>query len=140
MSFGLTACDSGGSDGTSSETGDSGSEGESTGEPMDMPTGAMCDASSTLTYESFGEKFMNDYCTSCHESTAVGDDRFDAPEDVNFDTVEDVRMHLMSIDSWAGASDSVTNTLMPPPEAIGIMQPTLQERMDLAVWLACGAP
>ena len=50
------------------------------------------------------------------------------------------------IDQWAGAGPAATNTIMPParcPSTPGgpldrdCPQPTLQQREDLSVWLAC---
>ena len=36
------------------------------------PSGAGCKEGSTLTWDSFGEKFMTDYCTRCHASSLAG--------------------------------------------------------------------
>ncbi len=134
---GVPACDSGSSGDGDGESSDSESD---TGDPQPTPTGAQCDPANTLTYENFGEAFMDDYCTACHASTVTGDDRFDAPVGVDYDTQADIQMLADDIDAWAAATDEVTNAFMPPPEATGAAFPSLQERRDLAAWLACGAP
>ena len=51
---------------------------------------ADCDAHGfDTTWLTVGRPFFRTYCTSCHAADA--DERFGAPEDVNFDTQEDVR-------------------------------------------------
>lgn len=99
-------------------------------------TGATCPSSSTLTYVNFGQGFMEGYCTRCHGAAVTGAKRQDAPSDINFDTLDDVRRWREDIDAHAAASDSVENTLMPP----GAPLPSLEERRQLGQWLACGAP
>jgi len=42
----------------------------------------------TLGWGNFGDGFMADYCRACHAAQAV--ERFEAPEEVNFDTEADV--------------------------------------------------
>ena len=41
-----------------------------------------------LTWANWGDGFFANYCRACHSADAP--DRFDAPEGINFDTVEDV--------------------------------------------------
>ena len=43
------------------------------------------------TWASFGDGFFAFYCRGCH--AAETPDRYGAPEDVNFDTREDLRLH-----------------------------------------------
>jgi uncharacterized membrane protein len=100
------------------------------------PTGATCPTDSSLTYESFGSAFMETYCLGCHSKTVTGADRKDAPADHNFDTVNEVRGFAEHIDEHAGAGPDATNTLMPPDDP----SPSLEQRMQLSTWLACGAP
>ncbi|MDX2053412.1 MAG: hypothetical protein SFV15_13525 [Polyangiaceae bacterium] len=104
-------------------------------EPV-TPSGAVCAAGSTLTYESFGKTFMQTYCTSCHSSALSGTSRSGAPSDHDFDTVGGIRSALEHIDSNAAAGPLGTNTAMPP----GNLKPSLDERKRLGEWLACGAP
>jgi len=84
---------------------------------------------SELTYESFGKGFMNSWCQSCHGSTAA--DRFGAPGEFIFDTVEQIRQHKERIYVRSAGS----NKSMPP----GPVDPSIEEREKLAEWLACGA-
>lgn len=46
------------------------------------------DATYHLTWANWGDGFFANYCRACHSVNAP--DRFDAPEGINFDTVEDV--------------------------------------------------
>lgn len=100
------------------------------------PTGATCPDGSTLTYASFGEQFMADYCVMCHSSTA--EDRHGAPKSANFDTIEEIRAKADDIDSAAGKGPSASNDWM--PDSASVAFPTATEREQLAEWLACGAP
>lgn len=110
-----------------------------------LATGATCPQSSTLTYASFGQSFFGTYCTRCHSSTVTGDARHGATIGVNFDTLEGIRDHACTIDSFAGSGPNGTFTFMPfditalnpvPPEEF----PTVQERAQLSQWIACGTP
>jgi uncharacterized membrane protein len=89
-----------------------------------------CPQESELTYQSFGDGFLDTYCQRCHASGS--DDRNGAPGAFHFDTVEDVRENADRIFVRAAAD----NTSMPP----GPDDPPEEERMLLAEWLACGAP
>jgi uncharacterized membrane protein len=100
------------------------------------PTGATCPTASTLTYETFGSAFMESYCLRCHSSAVTGADREDAPTDHNFDTLNEIKGLAEHIDENAGAGPDATNTLMPPDDP----RPSLEQRMQLSAWLACGAP
>jgi cytochrome c5 len=97
------------------------------------PTRAACD-SSTLTYENFGREFMETYCTSCHSSTLNGEEaRSCAPDDHDFDTLDEIISYREHIDEIAAAGPDSVNEGMPPSGP----KPTEQERLDLGVWLAC---
>ncbi len=106
------------------------------GEDEGTPSGAMCPDDSTLTWDSFGQKFFADYCTRCHSSELTGAQRQGAPNDHNFDSVEAVRAEIDHTDEEAAAGPDAVNTSMP----IGGPTPTEDERMKLGEWLACGAP
>lgn len=99
-------------------------------------SGAECKEGSTLTWDSFGEKFMTDYCTRCHSSALSGAARAGAPSDHNFESAALVREQLEHIDEQAAAGPDSVNTGMP----IGAPAPTEAERLLLGEWLACGAP
>jgi hypothetical protein len=100
------------------------------------PTGATCPDGSTLTYDSFGRGFMDDYCVRCHSSEVTGDDRKGAPSDHNFDTQFEIQSFHDHIDWMAGAGPDAVNTQMPPSGTA----PSEAERRQLSEWLACGAP
>ncbi|MDB4956599.1 MAG: hypothetical protein JWO36_4168 [Myxococcales bacterium] len=84
----------------------------------------------TLTYASFGQRFIDTNCSTCHSASAGS--RHGAPENFQFDTIEDVHHRADRIFVRAAA----TNTSMPP----GPVDPPPDERDKLAEWLACGAP
>jgi uncharacterized membrane protein len=100
------------------------------------PTGAECPPASTLTYENFADGFMESYCRRCHSESVTGADREGAPSDHNFDDLVAIRGMADHIDEMAGSGPDSTNEQMPPDGDA----PTLEEREQLAEWLACGAP
>jgi hypothetical protein len=83
-----------------------------------------------LTYENFGQPFMAEYCNVCH--SAPDGQRNGAPDDFVFTTHADVIAHKDRI--FARAAD--TNDSMP----VGPDRIPAGLRVDLANWLACGAP
>jgi hypothetical protein len=97
------------------------------------PTGAVCPAGSTLTYDSFGRQFMTDFCVRCHSSTLMGAARMGAPLAHDFDTLAGVLLVADHIDQWAAAGPNATNTSMPPSDP----RPTEAQRLQLGEWLAC---
>jgi uncharacterized membrane protein len=99
-----------------------------------VPTGAECDP--RVRWDTFGKDFMAAYCTSCHASELRGGARRGAPEDHDYDTHAGVQVDPSHIDLAAGAGPAGANDVMPPYGPI----PTLEERQQLARWLACGAP
>lgn len=106
-------------------------------EPVLGPsTEATCPSSSTLTYANFGKAFMTSYCTRCHDSNLAGDARMGAPAYHDFDTQIGVQQVADHVDQAAGAGPAATNDQMPPDGDT----PTLEERQQLAEWIACGAP
>ena len=105
-------------------------------EVLGPATAATCPPSSTLTYATFGQPFMESYCTRCHSSTLTGDDRNGVTSFHDFDTHLGVRQVADHIDRAAGAGPGATNDQMPPDGAA----PSLAEREMLAEWIACGAP
>jgi len=111
------------------------------GDELGSPTGSTCPPTSTLTYASFGQGFMDAYCTSCHSSAA--ESRHGAPNGVNFDTQAAIGNAADEIDRAAAAGPEATNTIMPPLSAVPDVvaaAPSDPERQQLAEWLACGAP
>jgi uncharacterized membrane protein len=99
-------------------------------EPEQSYEKAQCATGTELTWENFGKTFMLRYCNQCH--TEGLEDRHGAPEGFDFQELRDVRKHASHIyDRSAGE-----NASMPP----GPDDPPIDERDDLAEWLACGAP
>lgn len=101
------------------------------------PTETECPDGSTLTYENFGARFMEDYCTKCHSSELVGSvARHGAPSFHDFDTVYGIRAVSEHIDETTAAGPAAINDGMPR----GAPYPTLDERYQLGEWIACGMP
>ena len=97
------------------------------GEDLGEPTGSTCPDDSTLTYESFGQAFVQSNCLSCHGSSA--------PESPKLDTVEQIRANKDTIDRAAAAGPNGVNDFMPDGASVAE-----SERRKLGEWLACGAP
>lgn len=118
--------------------------------PPPMPTEAACPDPDpmTLTWDSFGQKFMSDFCTDCHASALHGAQRNGAPLYHDFDTLLGTMQIHGHVDEYAGSGPAADNLLMPParcPTSPGgpldrdCPQPSEQQRKDLSVWLACEA-
>ena len=90
-------------------------------------TGSTCPTSSTLSYENFGQTFMQSNCLACHAKTG--------PESPKFDSVEQIRASIGDIDKSAAAGPNAVNTFMPDGSSVAEA-----ERRKLGEWLACGAP
>lgn len=88
-------------------------------------TGAVCPSGSSLTYASFGQSFMDTYCTSCHS----GNERPD------LSSADAVKRELHGVLNTAAAGPKATNNAMPTDGDI-----PADERVKLGEWLACGAP
>lgn len=100
------------------------------------PTQARCPTGSPLTYASFGQPFMEAYCTRCHASTLHGAQRMGAPSFHDFDTLYGIKAVPDHIDETTAAGPAATNTAMPP----GGPAPSAAERAQLGEWLACRTP
>jgi uncharacterized membrane protein len=85
--------------------------------------------SSTLTYQTFGDPFIANWCRSCHSSELPPEMRQLAPLNVNFNSRADVLRFSRRISFLV-----VTSETMPPAGG-----PTERERALLADWIACGA-
>lgn len=85
---------------------------------------------SYLTYETFGAPFVANWCRGCHSRDQPVEQRQMAPEDINFDTRDDVRRLADRVRLRAGAGGT-----MPPAGG-----PSEMERVLLVEWLGCGAP
>lgn len=95
-------------------------------------SGATCPSGSTLTYDTFGKKFMESYCTRCHKA---GSTDTEAAAKGDYSTLAGVQAHRDAIDSEAAAGATRTNTGMPESSPT----PSDAERKQLGEWLACGA-
>ncbi|MEO0606542.1 MAG: hypothetical protein AAF211_34260 [Myxococcota bacterium] len=102
------------------------------GDPSSSPlptadTGAgPCDTGPQQSWETFGQGFVRSQCQGCHASTAV--DRFGAPEEVTFDTEEQVLVFSERILARATGPDAD----MPPAGG-----PSEDDRIRLERWLTC---
>ncbi len=101
-----------------------------------ISTNTTCPATQSLTYANFGQAFLQTYYLRCHSANVSGDARQGAPEDHNFDVLDDVRSLAEHIDQYAGSGPAATNTVMPKDSPA----PSTEERRKLSEWLACGAP
>jgi cytochrome c5 len=103
------------------------------------PSGATCPPGSPLTYETFGQPFMQRYCTGCHASSVAPAQRQGAPTNRNLDTLDGIRaVGLEHLDAIAAAGPNGINQVMPPYAHHA--QPTYDERRQLGEWLACELP
>ncbi len=100
------------------------------------PTESVCATDSTLTYESFGKPFMDEYCIRCHASTLHGADRNGAPAFHDFDTLPGIKNVANHIDETTAAGPASVNLGMPNSGKI----PSEAERKLLGEWIACGTP
>ncbi|MBX3161122.1 MAG: c-type cytochrome [Deltaproteobacteria bacterium] len=100
------------------------------------PTESTCPTGSTLTYDNFGKSFMERYCTRCHSSELVGAARKGAPSFHDFDTQPGIKGVADHIDETTAAGPAATNKGMPPDG----LRPTMEERLQLGEWIACGVP
>jgi hypothetical protein len=102
-------------------------------EPTPTPTGSTCPPGSTLTYENFGQAFMESYCTRCHASDLHGADRHGAPLYHDFDTLLGIIVVADHVDEYSAAGPDAVNEIMPPDGD----KPDLAARTQLGEWLAC---
>ncbi len=94
-----------------------------------LDTSDPCSEAMTVTWNSWGRGFLTESCQGCHASTATN--RYGAPEEVVFDTVDD---------AWAWSDRILAraageNPSMPPAGGV-----TDDDRTRLSWWLACGEP
>jgi len=102
----------------------------SEGEDSAPPTGdAFCAEAPVVTWETFGAGFLTENCGTCHSSTSP--DRHDAPEGVDFDTVEGAWQWGERILARALAED--VEQMMPPMGGL-----TADDQYLLEVWFTCG--
>jgi hypothetical protein len=85
---------------------------------------------SFLRYANFGAPFMANWCRSCHSVDLPAEMRQQAPAEINFDNLAEIRR-------WSFAIERTTRPGGSMPPAGG---PSLVERDMLIEWLHCGAP
>ena len=100
------------------------------------PTGSTCPPVQTLSWDNFAAQFMTDYCTRCHDSKLMGDDRMGATSFHDFDTYFGTKAVKDHIELTTAAGPDAVNDSMPPDGPY----PTLEERQKLGEWIACGLP
>lgn len=86
----------------------------------------LCADAPVLMWANFGQGFVLENCQSCHASTSL--DRNDAPEEVSFDTLEQVRALSDRILARAAGAEPT----MPPEGGVGD-----EDREKLELWLSC---
>ena len=96
-------------------------------QPMEISDMACPQQGTQLTYASFGQHFVGEWCNRCHSNSSNG-----APGAYKFDSQGDIQKHASRIFIRAAGP----NTTMPP----GPDDPPELDRDQLAEWLACGAP
>ena len=92
-------------------------------------TSPFCDQS-FLRYDNFGAPFIINWCRACHSAELPAEMRQNAPANINFDTLDEIRDWLRQIQGAAGQGST-----MPPTGG-----PSDAERTMLVEWLRCGAP
>ena len=85
-----------------------------------------CKEAPLVTYETFGRGFLTQHCQPCHSSESI--DRNEAPDDVTFDTIDDVAFWQYDIVDLATGG----NPQMPPQGGVSD-----DDRVLLAIWLEC---
>jgi hypothetical protein len=112
------------------------------------PTGTVCPDPDPgdLTYENFGQPFMEAYCVWCHSSELTRSQRHGAPLYHDFDTLIGILRTPDHIDEQTGFGPDAENTFMPPDDCPSVKggpldtacaKPTDDERRKLALWIAC---
>lgn len=100
----------------------------------------------TPSYDDFGKAFMEKYCVHCHHSELKRSMRNGAPLYHDYDSLIGVLRNPNHIDEQAGFGPDAKNEFMPParcpsvrggPLDVDCLQPTAEEREQLALWLAC---
>ncbi len=91
----------------------------------ERPIPEHCDEAFDVTYENWGRGFLTTQCSGCHAETAP--DRYDAPPEAIFDTVEQT-------DAWADRiiERVIYDSDMPPAGGV-----TDDEKTLLSYWLEC---
>jgi uncharacterized membrane protein len=100
-------------------------------------TESVCPPTDPPTYATFGQVFMESYCTECHDAAKTGAMRQDAPATIDFDTLAQLRMWTSQIDKQAAFGPAAMNRLMPPAGNPRPTEPSDDERRRLGEFIAC---
>lgn len=95
------------------------------------PVAVPADAPGQDTWDAFAQTFFVTYCTRCHSTENVGDERNFAPEGLNWNDEASVRANLSRIRNAIGVGN-----FMPPSAPT----PSCDERLRLVRWIDLGAP
>lgn len=127
-----------GGDGNDNDTEEDLVEGEKPDPPGHIPntlpvttSNLVCPSGTTLNYENFGEAFLLDHCTTCHNRALPDGQRAGAPLGIDFDQPGDSILWRANMLARAGKADGT----MPP---VNTVEQT--DRELFALWLNCGAP
>ncbi len=86
---------------------------------------------SAISWQTFADGYVRNWCRGCHSAELAGDGRHGAPVGVNFNERGDMTKHYEHIKARA-TGDAPT---MPPAGG-----PSEEERALFAAWLECGTP
>ena len=95
-------------------------------DPIYEPAPDWCDEAPVTTWNNWGQGFLVQNCNACHAATST--DRQDAPEDMVFDSPEDVALRK------AGILTQATGDAPEMPPAGGV---SAEDRARLEAWLRC---
>lgn len=103
-----------------------GSAGHDSAGDDDTVTGTLCDQYPDVTWDNFAQAFFEQSCQPCHASTSPN--RQGAPEEIDFDTQEDVEVLAFAILQSATGP----NASMPPGGGV-----SEEDREKLQAYLTC---
>ena len=113
------------------ESGVSKNTGSANASEKPQKSAMVCPSGTLLTYENFGQGFMENYCTSCHSRELSVTERGGAPENANFEQKDDIAVWRFPIYS---TMFSKVPTMPPQTEVPAYKLQLMNE------WLRCGAP
>lgn len=96
-------------------------------------TDTLCDREVPLTYHSFGQGFMDNYCTGCHSSIIADGQRRGAPVGIDFDTYAGVLQYAERLEERVLIANRIEDDNPMPPGG----GPTTQDLDMLEEWLQC---
>lgn len=120
-----------GSEASTAESDDSDTEPGSEGSGGSEGSDGLEPAPDGLTFDTFADGFLRNWCRGCHSSALQGPSRYGAPEGVDFNTHEDALLWRERILARATGEDAT----MPP-----VGGPNEEQRALLHEWLQAGAP